>query len=69
MKFDMRRERGPLSAARLAKFNKPRQRFSIMFAMLLPAVLTEPRHFAIVPAAMTSAANIAAAICSCIIIS
>jgi len=40
-----------------------------MFAMLLPAGLTESRHFAIVPAAMTSAANIAAAICSCIIIS
>jgi hypothetical protein len=40
-----------------------------MFAMLLPAGLTESRHFAIVPAAMTSAAIIAAAICSCIIIS
>jgi len=40
-----------------------------MFAMLLAAVLTEPRHFAIVPAAMSSTAIIAAAICSCIIIS
>jgi hypothetical protein len=50
VKFDMLGE-DPFGAARLANFLQPRQRFSIMFAMLLPAGLTEERHFAIVPAA------------------